>query len=113
MFRERMKQQTEEQRQRRYRNVGDPARRDRYKSTYEEGIESPYVFRGIAAFEIAFKGMDEALAGGADWLVSDMFSLAEIVLAPMLARLEYLTLLDLWLADRPAVRAWWQRVVRR
>ena len=113
MFRERMKQQTEEQRQRRYRNVGDPARRDRYKSAYEEGIESPYVFRGIAAFEIAFKGMDEALAGGADWLVSDMFSLAEIVLAPMLARLEYLTLLDLWLADRPAVRVWWQRVQDR
>ncbi|MDA1327270.1 MAG: glutathione S-transferase family protein [Proteobacteria bacterium] len=113
MFRERMKQQTEEQRQQRYRNVGDPARRDRYKSTYEEGVESPYVFRGIAAFEIAFKGMDEALAGGADWLVGDMFSLAEINLAPMVARLEYLTLLDPFLAGRPAVRAWWRRVQDR
>jgi glutathione S-transferase len=113
MFRERMKQQTEEQRQQRYRNVGDPARRDRYKSTFEEGIESPYVFRGIAAFEIAFKGMDEALAGGDHWLVSNMFSLAEINLAPMVARLEYLTLLDLWLSSRPAVRAWWQRVQDR
>ena len=113
MFRERMKQQTEEQRQQRYRNVGDPARRDRYKSTFEEGTDSPYVFRGIAAFEIAFKGMDEALAGGADWLVSDMFSLAEINVAPMVARLDYLTLLDVWLADRPVVRAWWQRVQDR
>lgn len=113
MFRERMKQQTEEQRQQRYRNVGDPARRDRYKSCYEQGLDSPFVFRGIAAYEIAFKGMEEALAGGADWLVSDMFSLAEIDLAPMVARAEYLTLLDLWLADRPAVRAWWQRVKDR
>jgi glutathione S-transferase len=113
MFRERMKQQTEEQRQRRYRNVGDPARRDRYKSAFEEGLESPYVFRGIAAYEIAFKAMEEALAGGADWLVSNMFSLAEIDLAPMAARLEYLTLLDLFLAGRPAVRAWWRRVQDR
>ena len=57
--------------------------------------------------------MDEALAGGADWLMSNMFSLAEINLAPMVARLDYLTLLDIWLADRPAVRAWWQRVQDR
>ena len=113
MFRERMKQQTEEQREQRYRNVGDPARRDRYKSTFEDGIESPYVFRGIAAYEIAFKTMDEALAGGAEWLASDMFSLAEINLAPMVARLDYLTLLDVWLADRPAVTAWWQRIQNR
>jgi len=113
MFRERMRQQTEEQRQQRYRNVGDPARRDRYKSAYEEGLESPYVFRGIAAYEIAFKTMDEALAGGDDWLAGGMFSLAEINLAPMVARLEYLTLLDPFLADRPSVRAWWQRVQDR
>lgn len=113
MFRERMKQQTEQQRQQRYRNVGDPARRDRYKSTYEDGVDSPYVFRGIAAFEIAFKGMDEALASGDDWLAGNMFSLAELNVAPMVARLEYLTLLDLWLADRPVVRAWWQRVKDR
>jgi len=113
MFRERMKQQTEEQRQRRYRNVGDPARRDRYKSCYEQGLDSPFAFRSIAAYEIAFKSMDEALTGGADWLVGGMFSVAEIDLAPMVARLEYLTLLDLFLADRPLVRAWWRRVQDR
>lgn len=113
MFRERMKQQTEEQRQQRYRNVGDPARRDRFKSCYEQGLDSPFVFRGIAAFEIAFKNMDDALADGADWLESDMFSLAEINVVPMVARLEYLTLLDVWLADRPVVRGWWARVQGR
>ena len=113
MFRERMKQQTEEQRQQRYRNVGDPARRDRYKSTFEDGVASPYVYRGIAAFEIAFKNMDAALADGNDWLVANMFSLAEINVVPMVARLEYLAMLDVWLADRPVVRAWWQRVQDR
>ena len=42
-----------------------------------------------------------------------MFSLAEINLAPFLARLEYLTFLDLWINDRPAVQAWWRRVKQR
>lgn len=113
MFRDRMKNMGEEGRAERYRNVGDPTRRDRLKSTFEEGVASPYVFRGIAAFEITFKSMEQTLAGGDDWLAGNMFSLAEINLAPMVARLDYLTLLDLWLADRPAVTAWWQRVKAR
>ena len=47
MFRERMKNMTDEQRDIRFRNVGDPKRRDRFMSTYEKGVESPYVFRGV------------------------------------------------------------------
>lgn len=113
MFRDRMKKQSPEERERRYRNIGDPERRDRYKSLFEEGVESPYVFRAVAAYEMAFKGMAEALADGRNWLVGDMFSLAEINLAPFVARLEYLTLLELWISDRPAVRAWWERVKQR
>lgn len=113
MFRDRMKQQTEEEREIRYRNVGDPTRRDRFKSTFEHGVDSPYVFRGIAAYEIAFDGMERALADGADWLCGSMFSLAEINLAPMVARLHYLSLLDIWIADRPAVTEWWRRLQDR
>ncbi len=113
MFREKMMQQTPEQRERRYKNIGDPERRDRYKSMFEQGLESPYVFRAIGAYEMAFKGMDEALAGGSDWLAGDMFSLAEINLAPFVARLEYMTLLDLWIGTRPAVQAWWRRLKDR
>ena len=113
MFRDRLKQQSPEERERRYRNVGDPERRDRHKSMFQDGVESPYVFRAVGAYEIAFKKIEEALAGGTDWLAGDMFSLAEINLAPFLARLEYLTFLDLWIDDRPAVQAWWRRVKQR
>ena len=113
MFRDRMKQQSPEDRERRYRNVGDPERRDRYKSLFEEGLDSPYVFRAIGAYELSFKAMDEALASGSDWLVDDMFSLAEINLAPFVARLEYLMLLDPWIAERPVVAAWWRRLKDR
>ena len=113
MFRERLKKQSAEERELRYRNVGDPARRDRHKSVFEHGVDSPYVFRAVAAYEIALKTMEETLAGGSDWLVGDMFSLAEVNLAPFCARLEYLTLLDLWIDERPAVGAWWRRVKDR
>lgn len=110
MFRDRMKSQSPEERERRYRNVGDPERRDRYKSMFEEGLESPYVFRAVGSYELAFKAMDAALAGGSGWLVDDMFTLAEINLAPFVARLDYMTLLDLWIIERPAVAAWWRRL---
>ncbi len=113
MFRERLKNAPESQRQIRFRNVGDPRRRDRFVSTYELGVESPFVLWAIAAYERAFKTMELELAEGGEWLVGDAFSLADVNLVPYLARLEYLMLLDVWIEDRPQVRAWWERVKSR
>jgi glutathione S-transferase len=112
MFRDRMKSMTEEQRQGRFNNIGDPGRRARFMSTYEEGVESVYVAQGIFAFEKMFREMDEVLADGRDWLVGE-FSLADINLIPFAARLNYLGLLDIWTRDRPLVRAWWKRARTR
>lgn len=113
MFRERMKNMSESEREARFRNVGDPKRRDRFVSTYELGVESPFVLWAIAAYERAFKSMDDALAEGGEWLCGSAFSLAEINLMPYLARLEYLALLDVWIEGRPRVRAWWERAKAR
>ena len=70
MFRERMKNMPEETRQKRFRNVGDPRRTDRFKSTYEHGVQSPFVVHAIAAYERAFK-MLEAMLGesGGPWIL--------------------------------------------
>jgi len=113
MFRERLKSAPESQRAVRFRNIGDPRRRDRFLSTYELGVESPFVLWAIAAYERAFKTMEAELTEGGEWLVGDSLSLADVNLAPYLARLEYLTLLDVWIADRPRVRAWWERMKAR
>ena len=113
MFRERMKNMPESEREVRFRNVGDPKRRDRFVSTYELGVESPFVLWAIAAYERAFKSMDDALAEGGEWLAGSAFSLAEINLMPYLARLEYLALLDVWIEGRPRVRTWWERTKAR
>ena len=113
MFRERMKNMSESEREVRFRNIGDPKRRDRFVSTYELGVESPFVLWAIAAYERAFRSMDDVLAEGGEWLCGSAFSLAEINLMPYLARLEYLALLDVWIEGRPRVRAWWERAKAR
>lgn len=107
MFRERMKTMPEEIRQRRFRNVGDPRRTDRFKSTYEHGVQSPFVVHAVAAYERAFKTLEADLGAGGPWILGADPTLADINLMPLVARLDYLGLLDLWTAGRPHVRQWW------
>ncbi|MGE5145241.1 MAG: glutathione S-transferase family protein [Candidatus Eiseniibacteriota bacterium] len=109
MFRERMKAMPEEIRQARFRNVGDPRKRDRFKSTYELGVRSPYVLYAVAAYERAFHHLEETLAEGGPWILGERPSLADVNLMPLVARLDYLGLLDLWTGHRPLVAAWWAR----
>ena len=110
MFRERMKAMTEEEREGRYRNTGDPIKRAKLISTYELGAESPYVYQGIGAFELAFKAMEAELAEhGGPWLLGAELSLADINMMPYVARVHYLNLLDLWLEHRPLTQAWFAR----
>jgi glutathione S-transferase len=107
MFRERMKNMTPELRARRFANVGDPRRRDRFMSTYEHGVHSPFVLHGIAAYERAFKFLEETLAERGPWIMGARPTLADINLMPFAARLDYLGLIGLWIGDRPRVRDWW------
>ena len=110
MFRERMKNMTEELREARFRNIGDPRRRDRFKSTYELGERSPFVLHAVAAYEKAFKSLEATLADGGPWILGADPTLADINLMPYVARLNYLGLLGIWTADRPSVLNWWQQV---
>src|SRR5271170_425485 len=107
MFRERMKNMPEETRRARFRNVGDPRRTDRFKSTYEHGVQSPFVVHAVAAYERAFKMLESTLAEGGPWILGVDPTLADINLMPLVARLDYLGLLDLWTEDRPRVQQWW------
>jgi glutathione S-transferase len=108
MFRERMKNMPVELRETRFRNVGDPRRRDRFKSTYEHGVQSPFVAYGVAAYERAFKTLEDTLAeSGGPWILGSDPTLADINLMPYAARLDYLGLIDLWTEGRPHVQKWW------
>lgn len=107
MFRERMKNMPPDVRARRFENVGDPRRRDRFMSTYELGVQSPFVLHAIAAYERAFKHLEHTLGERGPWILGDKPTLADINLMPFAARLDYLGLLDVWVDGRPRVRDWW------
>jgi len=113
MFRDKMRGMTQAQRDGRFRNIGDPGRRARMISTYEQGCDSPFVEQGIFAFEKMFGEMEECLSDGRPWLVGHNFSLADINVMPFAARLDYLNLLGVWVAHRPSVRTWWDRARSR
>jgi len=113
MFRDKMRNMTQEQRDGRFRNIGDPGRRARMISTYEHGCESTFVEQGIFAFEKLFQEMEDALAPEQEWLAGKCFSLGDINVIPFAARLHYLNLLDVWIASRPRVQAWWKRARSR
>jgi glutathione S-transferase len=113
MFRDKMRGMTQEQRDGRFRNIGDPGRRARMISTYEQGCDSPFVEQGIFAFEKLFQEMEDALAAGQKWLVGTSFTLGDVNVMPFAARLHYLSLLDVWIANRPRVTAWWERARSR
>jgi len=110
MFRERLRHTTEPLRRARIDNVGDLQRRARYQSTYDLGVESPWVTFAVAAWDRAFGRLEAALQAGGPWILGADPSLADVGLMPYAARLSYLGLLDLWTAGRPAVEGWWARV---
>ena len=113
MFRDRMRRMTENKRQERFNNIGDPKRHDRSKTTFEIGVKSQFVKYAVFAFESAFAKIEQDLDHGQEWLIGDLYTLADLGLTPYLARLEYLNLLDVWIDHRPNVNEWWKRIKTR
>jgi len=113
MFMDRLRKLTSEEFDSHLKKIVDLERRDRQIAVRELGVEAPHVYRGTVAFEKIFQKLDKVLSDGRTWLFKDQYTLAEINLAPYFARLEYLNLLDVWTADRPAVVQWYRRIQDR
>ena len=99
-----------ELRESRFHNIGDPRRRDRFKSTFELSTQSPFVLYAAAAYERAFGALEAALAEGGPWIFGDKPTLADIALMPYVARLDYLGLLGAWTEKRPHIGDWWAQI---
>lgn len=113
MFRDRMLAMDEAEREERFRNIGNPIREDFYRSSVEHGVASPFAFRAVAAYELLVRDLEQQLTATGSWLAGDRYSLAEAAVTPYFARAEYLGLLDIWTAGRPATAAWWGRIKSR
>jgi glutathione S-transferase len=88
-------------------------RTQRQKSCVFEGSDSPYAARAIASWERTFGTIEGALSDGRPWLMGDAFTLAEVNLAPFIARLDGLNMLPVWLDERPRASTWWAAIKAR
>ena len=85
----------------------------RQQSCVHEGINSPYAIRALVAWERIYDKIEKTLGDDRPWLMGDVFSLAEINFAPLIARVGSMEILGIWLDDRPKTQAWWDRLRTR
>lgn len=88
-------------------------RTQRQQSCVFEGLSSPYALRAIATWERIFKKINLTMSDGRRWIMGENFTLADLNLAPFVARLDGLKLIEPWLAERSHAQRWWQAIKDR
>jgi glutathione S-transferase len=91
----------------------DKDREARQRSAIRLGLEAPEIAPALRCYSRLIDDI-EAQAAAAPWLTGEAFSLADIAVAPYLARMEMLVLEALW-ADgrRPNAARWWTAMKAR
>jgi glutathione S-transferase len=103
---------TEAQIETRLAGIPDAARRERQRQLIRLGIKAPFVKDALKLHDKLIGEMEAALQNG-PWLMGDDFSLADVMMAPYIERLDRLTLSGLWVPERPAVGEWFRRLKSR
>ena len=88
-------------------------RTQRQQSCVFEGLNSPYALRAIATWERVFSKINSTMSDDRPWIMGDQFTLADLNLAPFVARLAGLKLVEPWLAELPQAQRWWEAVKDR
>ena len=91
----------------------DQARTYRQQSCFLEGLMSPYSIIAITAWDAIFNQLEQTLNDQRKWIMGEGFSLADLNFAPLIARLEAMRFLEIWLDGRTHVHKWWQRIKSR
>ncbi|HEY6992068.1 MAG TPA: glutathione S-transferase family protein, partial [Xanthobacteraceae bacterium] len=85
----------------------------RLKRRVEVGVSADEENEAYAKLDYLLDQMEGALAGG-PWLAGNMFTLADIAMAPMINRIEVLARPEMIAAaKRPRVADWWARIQAR
>lgn len=83
----------------------DLARRERQRQLLQLGMNAPFVKDAAKLHDKIVDEMDRALQSG-PWLMGKQFTLADVVMAPYIERLDRLTLSGFWVPGRPRVGEW-------
>jgi len=75
------------------------------------GFEAPGAADKIRLYDSYLHKMEDALAGGDDWLVGNTFSIADIAMTPYVNRLAMMSMRGMWEHGRlPNVEKWFTRI---
>jgi glutathione S-transferase len=91
--------------------IPDPVRRERRRDIIYNGVEARGFKTAVRMWEELLRDM-EATLGSSEWLVGNRYSLADAAYTPYLTRLDHLNLLE-WIAKRPRLANWYQRIRAR
>ena len=111
MLRSILRQRTDAEIDRMMTTHPDPKRAENYKKTARAPVDQTAVAEATQKLAMALDRLEAALADG-PWLAGAALSLADIALAPMMDRLEFLAMAGLW-DGRPRVRDWVARLKAR
>ena len=86
----------------------DPARRERQRRMYREGVDAPGAIESVAIFTNVCDQMDACLRAS-PWLAGDAYSLADIALLPYCFAIDAFGMRALFENGRPALTDWYRR----
>ena len=89
-----------------------PLRKQFYRRMGTEGFRRADVEASIDQISKTCARMDAALANG-PWLMGETYSLADVIVAPLIDRMNDLGFSYVWLADMPRVQDWYERMQAR
>lgn len=92
--------------------AANPLRKYFFRRMGRDGFSDDDYHAALDQLDQSFARMEAALDGH-DWLVANMFSIADICSIPTFVRLEDLGLASLWAAKYPRVTAWFTRAQAR
>ncbi len=101
-----------EERRKRYENIPDPNKREKWRQLLEHGLDSPIVADALSRFNKLFRDMEKALANG-PWLCGDAFTLADIGFISFFSRMGAMESAGIWRAHYPRVADWYERCKAR
>ncbi|MBU2937742.1 MULTISPECIES: glutathione S-transferase family protein [Pacificibacter] len=89
-----------------------PLRKHFYLKMSKDGFGSNAVQESIDQMKLTCGRMQRALENG-PWLAGDEFSLADVVAAPLIDRIDDLGMGDIWTEEFPLVQDWFDRLKAR
>jgi len=89
-----------------------PLRKQFYRRMGPKGFAGEDFSAALEQIHDTAKRMDASLAQG-PWLLGETYSLADVILAPLLDRMADLGFADLWDKDFPSVTDWYKRLQDR